>query len=160
MWSCGVVLYVLLCGRPPFSGARTEAVFRQILDDGVPEMTNEPWPSIGEAAKDAVRSMMAYFPGRRPGARETLSHEYFRAAGRPPAAGGDGGSSGSSISSGGEFQQRRASPALGPCRGVGQGEQECPDAEVLQRLRGFAAMPQLKRAAAKVRRDVRVCCLV
>jgi len=38
IWSCGVVLYVLLCGRPPFCGARTEAIFRQILEDGTPDM--------------------------------------------------------------------------------------------------------------------------
>jgi hypothetical protein len=38
VWSCGVVAYVLLCGAPPFGGTRASAIFRQIRDDGVPEM--------------------------------------------------------------------------------------------------------------------------
>ena len=38
VWSCGVLAYVLLSGRPPFEGARTEEVFRRIRDDGVPDM--------------------------------------------------------------------------------------------------------------------------
>lgn len=38
VWSCGVVLYILLSGRPPFCAARTEGIFKQIMNDGVPNM--------------------------------------------------------------------------------------------------------------------------
>jgi serine/threonine protein kinase len=38
VWSCGVVAYTLLCGRPPFSGARQEAIWRHIVNDGIPDM--------------------------------------------------------------------------------------------------------------------------
>ena len=31
MWSLGVLLYILLCGYPPFSGKTREALFKKIL---------------------------------------------------------------------------------------------------------------------------------
>jgi serine/threonine protein kinase len=38
VWSCGAVAYTLLSGKPPFTGARQEAIWRRIVNDGVPEM--------------------------------------------------------------------------------------------------------------------------
>jgi calcium-dependent protein kinase len=38
VWSCGAVLYTLLCGRPPFYADRDEDVYRQIAQGGALDM--------------------------------------------------------------------------------------------------------------------------
>ncbi|KIZ00131.1 calcium-dependent protein kinase [Monoraphidium neglectum] len=129
VWSCGVVLYVLLCGRPPFGGGRTEAVFRQIRDDGVPAMCGAPWPAVSEGAKDAVRRMMTYFAQRRPTAREMLQHEWIR-------GGGDGGDGGTN--------QGVNSADGAPLADVKQEREP----ELLRRLRAFASLEEPARRAA------------
>ncbi|GBF87804.1 calcium-dependent kinase-like protein [Raphidocelis subcapitata] len=81
VWSAGAMLYVLLCGRPPFYALRDEDVLRKVVDDGVPNMTGAPWPSISEGAKDAVRQMMTFEPSARPSARQMLAQEWVREGG-------------------------------------------------------------------------------
>ena len=50
LWSLGVVLYILLCGVPPFWGPTDKETFTAILK-GDPDMTSAPWPHISQAAK-------------------------------------------------------------------------------------------------------------
>jgi calcium-dependent protein kinase len=35
VWSCGVILYVLLCGSPPFYSSKEPEVMRKILNDSL-----------------------------------------------------------------------------------------------------------------------------
>lgn len=35
VWSCGIILYILLCGVPPFWAENEVGIFKKIMRDGV-----------------------------------------------------------------------------------------------------------------------------
>jgi calcium-dependent protein kinase len=45
IWSCGVMLYILLSGFPPFFGQTTQQIFRAILNDQL-DLASKPWDTI------------------------------------------------------------------------------------------------------------------
>ena len=57
VWSIGVVLYIMLCGFPPFYSENTIALFRQIRR-GDYSFPSPYWDSISDYAKDLVRRML------------------------------------------------------------------------------------------------------
>lgn len=85
LWSCGVILYVLLSGYPPFAGGSNEEIFRAILTAPL-DFANEPWPSVSDAAKDCIRGMLERDPRKRATAQQVLEHEWMRDDGVAPAA--------------------------------------------------------------------------
>ncbi|CAI5496866.1 unnamed protein product [Closterium sp. Naga37s-1] len=72
VWSAGVILYVLLCGLPPFWGDTTEDVFKSILWQEL-DFDTQPWPVVSTAAKDLVRRMLCRKYERRITVAEILS---------------------------------------------------------------------------------------
>lgn len=32
MWSCGIILYILLCGYPPFAGKNEEEIMEKVCE--------------------------------------------------------------------------------------------------------------------------------
>jgi len=88
MWSVGVILYILLCGFPPFY-AEGEAELIARVRTGVFEFTSPYWDSISEDAKDLICSCLSLDPAERPTPAAALRHPWVRdgAAGTPtPAA--------------------------------------------------------------------------
>lgn len=69
IWSCGVILYILLCGWPPFHGDTTQKIFKNIMSKPL-DLKSNPWPKISDAAKDCVRRMLARDPRKRLTAEE------------------------------------------------------------------------------------------
>ncbi|GJP74599.1 hypothetical protein CLOP_g5159 [Closterium sp. NIES-67] len=78
IWSAGVILYVLLCGLPPFWGDTTEDVFKSILWQEL-DFDTEPWPVVSTAAKDLVRRMLCRKYERRITIAEILKHPWIKA---------------------------------------------------------------------------------
>lgn len=92
IWSCGIVLYILLCGYPPFNGKSTESIHRRILEQSLrfPCMSylDSEWRTVSPEAKDLIRMMLDRNPVLRPAASLLLSHIWFkqRVAGTDPAS--------------------------------------------------------------------------
>lgn len=85
IWSCGVILYILLCGEPPFAGNTNIETYRSILDcDLETRFGFHPWPDISEAAKDCIRQMLTRDTSLRPNAREMLKHRFLQVHGVAP----------------------------------------------------------------------------
>jgi len=71
IWSAGVILYILLCGVPPFWAETEQGVARAILRGNL-DLQREPWPRISDGAKSLVRQMLQMDPKKRPTAQQVL----------------------------------------------------------------------------------------
>lgn len=83
VWSAGVILYILLCGVPPF-WAETEQGVAQAILRGVIDFKRDPWPKVSERAKSLVRQMLEPDPKRRLTAQQVLDHQWLQNAKQAP----------------------------------------------------------------------------
>ncbi|KAJ6793627.1 calcium-dependent protein kinase 13-like [Iris pallida] len=83
IWSAGVILYILLCGVPPF-WAETEQGVAQAILRGHIDFKREPWPSVSDNAKDLVRQMLEPDPKLRLTAKQVLEHPWLQNAKKAP----------------------------------------------------------------------------
>ena len=71
IWSAGVVLYIALCGVPPFWAASRRSVVAAILEKDV-SFKSTKWAGISDDCKDLVARMLTKDPHRRITALEIL----------------------------------------------------------------------------------------
>lgn len=76
VWSCGVILYILLSGTPPFPGKDDKDILRKVkvgkynFDDAV-------WLNVSEDAKRFIKRMMEVDPNKRYSAQDALDDSWF-----------------------------------------------------------------------------------
>lgn len=71
IWSLGILLYILMCGCPPYS---SRALRQQ---DNTPlRFPHNEWATVSETAIELIRCMLDRDPGRRPTANELLEHPW------------------------------------------------------------------------------------
>ncbi|XP_008853302.1 serine/threonine-protein kinase DCLK3-like [Nannospalax galili] len=87
MWSAGVILYILLCGFPPFrSPEKDQDELFNIIQLGHFEFLAPYWDSISDAAKDLVKHLLVVDPKKRYTAHQVLQHPWVELAGYPSTA--------------------------------------------------------------------------
>eukprot|EP00927_Polykrikos_kofoidii_P045323 TRINITY_DN3925_c0_g4_i1.p1 TRINITY_DN3925_c0_g4~~TRINITY_DN3925_c0_g4_i1.p1 ORF type:complete len:504 (+),score=117.99 TRINITY_DN3925_c0_g4_i1:98-1609(+) len=76
MWSCGVIMYVLLCGYPPFFGENDHEVLAKVRT-GTFSFNQADWKNISDDAKDLIRCLLKMKPEHRYSAQKALDHVWI-----------------------------------------------------------------------------------
>ena len=76
IWSCGIILYTMLCGHPPFCGNKENIIKSKILHSKLTFPSKE-FKSVSADAKDYIKSLLSYDPKNRPSAEEALNNEWL-----------------------------------------------------------------------------------
>jgi len=80
MWSLGVILYILLCGCPPFSTERTDKSLVRQVCDGDYSFPKSKWANISDSAIDLVSKLMTVEKNIRLTAEQALAHPWLNEA--------------------------------------------------------------------------------
>ena len=76
IWSIGVILYVMMCGRPPFEGNNEDEIFHNTLQ-GQLNFSFSEWEGTSESCKDLIRLMLCVDPEKRVSAEKALEHKWL-----------------------------------------------------------------------------------
>lgn len=75
MWSCGIILYILLCGHPPFDGENDEQIISLVKRSRV-QMEGRIWEKVSSSAKELIEKLICG-PSSRLTAQNALKHVWF-----------------------------------------------------------------------------------
>ncbi|CAG0888469.1 unnamed protein product [Darwinula stevensoni] len=77
IWACGVIMYTLLVGCPPFWHRKQMIMLRNIME-GKYSFTSPEWDDITDSPKDLIHRILVTDPERRITVREALHHPFFQ----------------------------------------------------------------------------------
>ena len=71
VWSIGVILYIMLCGKPPYCGKSFEEIFNNILKKEV-KFEGSAWRHVSDSCKNLLRKLLEKNPKNRISVSELL----------------------------------------------------------------------------------------
>ena len=77
IWSCGIILYILLCGYPPFNGQTNKDIYNSIKYSKL-LFVKEEWKDVSKNAISLIKQMLDKDPNNRISAEECLNHKWFK----------------------------------------------------------------------------------
>jgi calcium-dependent protein kinase len=72
-----VILYILLCGYPPFNGANDKQIIQAVMQ-GQFTVDEPEWADVSDEAKDLVSKLLTYNPAERISAMDALQHPWLK----------------------------------------------------------------------------------
>ncbi|XP_035691991.1 phosphorylase b kinase gamma catalytic chain, liver/testis isoform-like isoform X3 [Branchiostoma floridae] len=76
MWACGVIMYTLLAGQPPFWHRKQMMLLRNIME-GNYNFDGPEWEDISHTSKDLIAHLLIVDPKNRFTAEQALQHPFF-----------------------------------------------------------------------------------
>lgn len=76
IWACGVILYILLVGYPPFWDEDQHRLYAQIKA-GAYDFPSPEWDSVTQDAKNLINQMLVLDPKKRITADQALQHPWI-----------------------------------------------------------------------------------
>ncbi|KAI4871576.1 hypothetical protein NFI96_010116 [Prochilodus magdalenae] len=77
LWACGVILFTLLAGSPPFWHRKQLLMLRMIME-GRYQFSSPEWDDRSDTVKDLISRLLVLDPTLRLTAEQALAHPFFR----------------------------------------------------------------------------------
>ena len=77
LWSCGVIMYILLSARPPFGGQDDNDIMERVAT-GIYDLESPPFDKISKSALDLIRKLLNMDINQRISAEQALNHAWFK----------------------------------------------------------------------------------
>eukprot|EP00919_Chromeraceae_sp_WS-2016_P010282 GHVR01024136.1.p1 GENE.GHVR01024136.1~~GHVR01024136.1.p1 ORF type:complete len:478 (+),score=95.70 GHVR01024136.1:115-1548(+) len=77
LWSAGVIMYILLCGYPPFHGDSDKEILTKVKK-GKYVFNDQDWRDVSADAKDLITKLLAYEPKDRITGEQALNHPWIK----------------------------------------------------------------------------------
>ncbi|KAF7731938.1 hypothetical protein EC973_007769 [Apophysomyces ossiformis] len=78
LWSLGVIMYICLCGFPPFNEELGPPPMKQQIREGIYDFPSPYWDNISSEAKELVRGLLTVNPKDRLSVEQALAHEWMK----------------------------------------------------------------------------------
>lgn len=75
LWSCGIILYILFTGGPPYDGT-DEEIFERLKNPSI--QIDSLNPELSEGAKDILKKLLEPDPSKRISANEACQHDWIK----------------------------------------------------------------------------------
>ncbi|XP_064377916.1 serine/threonine-protein kinase Chk2 isoform X4 [Dromaius novaehollandiae] len=77
-WSLGVILFVCLCGYPPFNEQNTQLSLKDQITRGEYTFISKEWKHVTDMALDLVKKLLVVDPSKRLTTEEALEHPWLQ----------------------------------------------------------------------------------